>query len=227
MRPSAIPRVKICCIGSIREAQMAVDSGASAIGLVLAMPSGPGVIPEDTIAAIAGTVPPGVSTFLLTSRQDAASIIAQQHRCRTNTIQLVDAVPVDVYADLRKGLPGVAIVQVIHVKGTASIDEATSVAPSVDALLLDSGNPSLPVKELGGTGRTHDWTISRKIREAVPVPVFLAGGLNAGNVAEAIATVRPFAVDLCSGVRTGGALDQSKLTDFFLAVHSVSPVSLS
>lgn len=211
-------RFKICCIGSRGEALLAIRYGASCIGLVSAMPSGPGPIPEDQIAGIARTIPPGIATFLLTSKQDSASIIDQQRRLRTNTLQLVDAVPLPVYAELRAALPGISVVQVIHVADESSIDEAAAIAPHVDAILLDSGNPKLTVKELGGTGRKHDWKISRKIRDTVEVPVFLAGGLNSSNVREAIETVHPFAVDICSGVRTDGLLDEQKLGQFVEAV---------
>ena len=209
------PRVKICCIASAEEARLAVECGASAVGLVSAMPSGPGVIDEALIAEIAARVPPPVATFLLTCRQDAASIIAQQRRCRANTLQLCDRVPAEVYAELRAQLPGVSLVQVVHVRGEESFEEAVRAAPHVDALLLDSGDQSLAVKELGGTGRTHDWRVSRRIVEASPVPVFLAGGLRPENVAEAVETVRPFGLDVCSGVRTEGRLDAEKLRRFF------------
>ena len=207
-------KIKICCISSIEEAAQAVKHGAWALGLVSAMPSGPGPISEDLIAEIIATVPPHIRTFLLTSQQDAASIIAQQRRTKANTLQLVDSVTTDVYADLRKELPGVAIVQVIHVVDASSVAEAKCVAPFVDMLLLDSGNPRLAVKELDGTGRTHNWSVSKQIVEAVNVPVFLAGGLNAGNVRDAIAAVQPYGVDLCSSVRTEGRLDEAKLREF-------------
>ncbi len=197
---------------------MAVRFGAAAVGLVSEMPSGPGVITEEMIAAIAGRVPPPVATFLLTCKQDAASIIAQQQRCRVNTIQLCDRVAVHSYDELRRAMPGVTLVQVIHVTGGESLEEAVSVSGKVDALLLDSGNQSLAVKELGGTGRTHDWRISRAIVEAVEVPVFLAGGLNPSNVAEAVEQVHPFGLDVCSGVRTDGKLDAEKLECFFAAI---------
>jgi len=212
---SARPRVKICCIASREEARLAVECGASALGLVSEMPSGPGVISEELIAEIAARVPPTVATFLLTCRQDAASIIEQQRRCRVNTIQLCDRVPREVYGELRAWLPGVALVQVVHVGGEESFDEALNVAPHVDALLLDSGNQALAVKELGGTGRTHDWRVSRRIRDSVAVPVFLAGGLKPENVAAGIEAVRPFGLDVCSGVRTEGRLDAEKLKRFF------------
>lgn len=209
------PRVKVCCIASVEEARLAVECGASAVGLVSAMPSGPGVIPEELIVEIAARVPPPVATFLLTCKQDAASIVEQQRRCRVNTLQLCDRVPAGVYAGLRAGLPGVSLVQVVHVRGAESFAEAMSVAPHVDALLLDSGDQSLAVKELGGTGRTHDWRVSRRVVAASPVPVFLAGGLKPENVAEAVSIVRPFGLDVCSGVRAGGRLDAEKLKSFF------------
>ena len=213
-------RVKICCMQSPLEAAIAVAAGADAVGLVSRMPSGPGPISESAIAEIASTVPPGVATFLLTCEQTAGAIIAQQRRCGANTIQIVDEAEPGVHAELRAGLPGISIVQVIHVRDESAITAAVSVAPEVDAILLDSGNPSLAIKELGGTGRAHDWAISRAIREAVKAPVYLAGGLNAGNVASAIAAVSPFGVDVCSGVRTDGALDEAKLRAFIRAARS-------
>jgi phosphoribosylanthranilate isomerase len=213
-------RVKVCCISSVEEARLAVRLGASALGLVSEMPSGPGVISEALIAEIAASVPPPIATFLLTSRTDPAEIVVQQKRCGVNTIQLCDRLAFGVLATLRKDLPGVSLVQVIHVIDEASIEEAVEAARKADALLLDSGNQLLPVKELGGTGRTHDWTLSAEIVKKSSVPVFLAGGLNADNVGDAIRAVRPFAVDLCTGVRTNAALDKQKLTRFMAAVSA-------
>jgi len=211
-------RIKICCIGSIEEAKKAISYGASAIGLVARMPSGQGVIADELIAEIAKTVPPPVATFLLTSETSSGGIVNHHKRVNTNTLQIVDTLKLGSYRDIREKLPGVKIVQVIHVLTERSIDEALKVSEKVDALLLDSGNPNLAVKELGGTGRTHNWAISRKIVEQSNVPVFLAGGLNAENVREAIEIVQPFGVDVCSGVRTDEKLDLKKLEAFFRAV---------
>lgn len=216
----AVPEVKICCIGSIDEARLAIAAGASALGLVSWMPSGPGVIDDALIGEIAASVPPPTATFLLTALQGADAIAAQHAVCRTTTVQLVDALPVPELQALRRLLPGVRLVQVIHVTGAASVAEAVAVAPHVDALLLDSGNPALAVKQLGGTGRTHDWALSRQIVDVVEVPVYLAGGLNPGNVASAVAAVRPFGLDLCSSVRTDGRLDAGKLGAFFDALSA-------
>ena len=214
------PFIKICCMASREEARLAISAGASAVGLVSAMPSGPGPIADSLIADIAAIAPPPIATFLLTCRQDADSIIEQHSMCRTSTLQLVDSMAPAELEKLRARLPGIRLVQVIHVGGEESIDEARMIAPFVDALLLDSGNQKLAVKELGGTGRVHDWRISRRIRDAVDVPLFLAGGLNAGNVAAAVAAVQPHGVDVCSGVRTEGKLDAAKLRAFVAAMGS-------
>jgi phosphoribosylanthranilate isomerase len=215
MEATAKPRVKICCIGSVEEAWMAIRLGASAVGLVSEMPSGPGPIKEELISEIAARIPPAVASFLLTSKQEAIAIIEQQRRCNVNTVQICDRLERGSYGEMRKAMPGVSMVQVIHVVGEESLEEALRVAPHVDAILLDSGNQAMAVKELGGTGRRHDWTISRKIREQIEVPLFLAGGLRADNVREAIETVEPFGLDVCSGVRTDGRLDAQKLSSFF------------
>ena len=221
MNPTHTARVKICCIANIDEAALAVDCGASALGLVSHMPSGPGVIGDELIADIAAAVPPGIGTFLLTSRQSVAGIVKQQRVCHTNTIQICDRLTQGTHRELKDALPGISIVQVIHVTGNESIDEAEQVAPHVDAILLDSGNQKLAVKELGGTGRPHDWSLSRAIRERIGVPLFLAGGLTPENVAQAIEAVGPFAIDVCSGVRTDGKLDAAKLKRFLAAIRNM------
>lgn len=218
MEPATRTRIKICCIGTAAEARLAVAAGADALGLVSAMPSGPGVIDEAAIAAIAREVPPPVATFLLTSRRTAAEIAAQHRRCGTTTLQLCDRVAPGAYAALRRTAPGLRLVQVVHVAGPESVDEALAADAEVDALLLDSGNQRLKVKELGGTGRTHDWTLSRRIVEQARRPVFLAGGLGPHNVRAALEAVGPFGVDVCSGLRTAGALDPAKLAAFVAAV---------
>ena len=211
---SSLPLVKICCIQSLAEARMAIDYGAAAVGLVSAMPSGPGVIAEADIAEIAAAVPLPTRTFLLTSLTDPDAIAEQHARLATTTLQLVDTLAPNGLARLREYLPAVELVQVIHVVDDSSVHEAIGVAPLVDAILLDSGRPRAAVKELGGTGRVHDWKLSRQIRESVSVPVYLAGGLNPDLVAQAWVAVQPYGFDVCSGLRTDGVLDQSKLAAF-------------
>jgi phosphoribosylanthranilate isomerase len=222
MSPSSNIRVKICCISSVKEAQLAIKYGASALGLVSEMPSGPGVIDEELITEIVKTVPPPIATFLLTSKTSAEEIFIQQRKTKVNTLQLVDFVEFEELKKLRHNFPEVKLVQVIHVLDKRSVAEAIAVEPFVDALLLDSGNPNLDVKVLGGTGRKHNWDVSREIREKVNIPLFLAGGLSSGNAVDAIEKVCPFGLDICSGVRTNGKLDEKKVKQFFNEVNKVN-----
>ena len=211
-------KVKICCIATTEEASMAIRYGASAIGLVARMPSGPGPIEDDLIRRITKTVPPPIATFLLTCETTAEQIIAHHKKTFTNTIQLVDELPEKEYTIIKEALPAIKLVQVIHVIDEGSVEEAIKISKHVDAILLDSGNPKLAIKELGGTGRVHDWKLSRKIKESIHIPLFLAGGLNATNVRQAIDEVEPYAVDVCTGVRRNGNLDENKLKAFFEAI---------
>ena len=214
-------KTKICCISSIQEAQIAIRYGASALGLVGPMPSGPGVITVEQIREIAAATPAHIDTFLLTSETSAKAIIEQYQCVKTTTIQIVDELKEGSYRDIRVALPHVRIVQVVHVANEATIQEALSIAPEVDALLLDSGNPNAAIKTLGGTGKMHNWNISRQIVTQASKPVFLAGGLKPTNVAEAIRKVQPYGVDLCSGLRTNGHLDEQLVAQFFEAVNNV------
>ncbi len=215
-------KVKVCCIADEAEARLAIAHGAAALGLVSAMPSGPGVIEDDAIARVAAAMRgEPVRTFLLTAHTRADDIAAQHAAAGTTTLQLVDHVPLPELQRLRGRCPGVELVQVVHVTGEAALAEALAVAPFVDALLLDSGNPAAAIRQLGGTGRTHDWALARRIRDAVfPKPLWLAGGLRTHNVAEAIATVQPHGLDLCTGVREAGRLHAPTLAAFMAAVSA-------
>ena len=214
-------RIKICCISSANEAAMAIAHGADALGLVGKMPNGPGPIPDWLIAEIVKGIHPPVASFLLTSEQSSQGIIYHVKKADTNTVQIVDELKEGTYSDIRTALPHLKIVQVIHVAGEESIEEAIKLSVEVDALLLDSGNPKAAIKTLGGTGNIHNWQISRELVRSVKVPIFLAGGLHSGNVQQAIETVLPFGVDVCSGVRTEGKLDPYKLEAFIKAVHKL------
>ena len=211
-------KVKICCIKSVKEASLAIAYGADAIGLVGPMPSGPGVLDNGKIRQIVEELEDTIETFLLTSETSANEIIAHYKKVRTSTIQLVDTVKNDTILDVKNAIPEVKIVQVIHVQDSKAIHQAMAIEDYVDAILLDSGNPSLSIKELGGTGRTHDWSLSKTIVDSTKIPVFLAGGIKTVNVRDAIETVMPYGIDLCSGVRTNDLLDSQKLQEFMNAV---------
>lgn len=210
-------RVKICCMASPSEVRAAAVAGADAVGVVGPMPSGPGPVDDATARLVIAAAPPGVSPFLLTSEASAEGVWRHVQATGAPVVQLVRHVDPSVHAELRALAPALKIVQVVHVENEDAVDLARGYAKTADALLLDSGNPRLggEVEALGGTGRAHDWKISRQIVSIVTKPVYLAGGLTPANVADAIALVRPFGVDLCSGVRTLGKLDIQKLQSFF------------
>jgi len=211
-------KVKICCISSIEEAKLAIVHGAAAIGLVGRMPSGPGIITDELINSIAKTVIPPIDSFLLTSETTAEAIIAHHNKVNTTTIQMVDALSGREYHKIREAIPHVKLVQVIHVLDEKAVQEAIEIAEWVDAILLDSGNPNLSTKVLGGTGKTHNWDLSKKIRENISIPTYLAGGINKDNIRMAIDHVQPYGIDLCSSVRTNGQLDERKLEELFKAL---------
>lgn len=199
---------------------MAIDAGADLLGVVGPMPSGPGPIDLEAAGSIAAGLPPGVGAVLLSSAVGLEALLAELALVRPAVLQLVDAVEPTVLAALRRRAPSTRLLQVLHVANAAAVESAHSLAPFVDGFLLDSGRPDAPVKELGGTGRTHDWTISRAVVDAVDRPVFLAGGLAPANIVRAIAEVRPFGVDLCSGIRTEGRLDPGLLRSFMQHVKN-------
>lgn len=217
-------RIKICCIQSLDEARLAIEAGADAVGFIGVQPPTPRTISDDRIAEIVVLVPPPVATFLVTLERTADAICAQIGRTRPGTVQFLHPIHPAESARLAQREPYVRRVQVIHVEGPEALDLIPVHAPHVHAFLLDSGKPNAPVPEYGGTGRTHDWAVSAEFVKASPLPVFLAGGLSPDNVGEAIDRVRPFGVDLCSGVRIGGRLDPGKLAAFMQAVRRADEV---
>ena len=213
-------RVKICCIASQDEADLAVKAGADAVGLVGAMPSGPGSISDRKISEIAKQVPPATSCFLLTSETSASGIAEHLLRTGVSTVQLVQHLSLKETLSLDRVLLSTRRVQVVHMEGPEALDLIDTHEPYVHAFLLDSGRPSADTPELGGTGRTPDWALSRAFVEKSKKPVFLAGGLTPENVGDAIARVKPFGVDVCTGVRTNGHLDPKKLEAFMGAIRT-------
>jgi len=215
-------RIKICCMSSPGEVRAAAVAGADCIGAVGPMPSGPNQIYDDAARAVIAATPPGVTPFLLTQEFTIEGVVRHVRATRAPVVQLVRHVDPRLHFEIREALPGVKIVQVVHVEDDTALELARGYSLTADALLLDSGTPKTggDVEVLGGTGHTHDWRISRQIVQVVEKPVYLAGGMTQANVADAIALVRPFGIDLCSGVRTAGKLDQKKLTGFFVAVRT-------
>ncbi len=202
------------------DVRLALDAGADAFGLVARMPSGPGPIPDPLIRDIAAAFPERLS-ILLSSRTEPSAIRDHLARCGTRGLQLVDAVTAETRAAVKAGFPDLLLIQTVHVGGPAAACAARRAAEHADMLLLDSGapEPADGARELGGTGRTHDWQVSAEIVRESPVPVWLAGGLDAENVGRAIETVRPYGVDVCSRLRPASALDPALLQAFVSAAR--------
>lgn len=190
-------RVKICGITSFEEARMAIGCGADAVGFLVGL-NYPTDDEIDAVAAkeIIASLPPFVSSVLVTHRKELDWVVDACQRVGCSTIQLHGDFALEQIPLLRAKLPYARIIKAVHVVDSNSATIAAAVAPRVDAVLLDTRTET----RIGGTGVTHDWSISRRIAEEIGKPVILAGGLNPGNVREAILKVRPFAVDVNSGV---------------------------
>lgn len=220
--------IKICCISTEEEIELALAEGASVLGFVGESPPGRGRLSDQAIAELIPAVRGRVPAWLLTVHTDLPALVAQVERTRPDGLQICDRVPPELLAALRARFPSLELIQVVHVSGPAAIAHAAEVEPSVDALLLDSGTPQGQERKLGGTGETHDWSISRRIVQQSAVPVWLAGGLRPDNVARAISEVGPAGVDLCSGVRDSDyRLDSARLRSFIhSALKAAGPVQL-
>lgn len=214
------PRIKICCMASVEEAALCAELGVDLVGLVGPMPSGAGIVSPQKCRQISDHAAAWLTPVLLTSSETAQDIRTDAEDANVRAVQLVRHVDPSVHRELAMTIPHVRRFQVIHVEDGSALDLIDSYAGLADAFLLDSGRPS--VAELGGTGRVHDWEISAEFVRRSPLPVFLAGGLKPENAIEALRMVRPFGLDICSGVRTPtDTLDPDKLRAFMAAISGI------
>lgn len=216
-------RVKVSCLRTPEEARLAVSFGAVAIGIASGVPGSTEELEDEQIAAITACVGDDIGTFLLTALGDPGEIAAKARRCAVNTVQLWEPLAPEAYIELRRAAPGLSIAQSIHVVDERAIAQAREMAGVADALVLGSTNPEPPFRWTSPHGRTHDWTISRRIVESAQIPVILSGGLTARNVADAVRFVRPYGVEVCSSVRRNGRLEKSLLVEFLESVTRVRP----
>jgi phosphoribosylanthranilate isomerase len=207
-------RVKVCGIRKIEDALNAVKFGADAVGLLVGQKhSAKDFIDEGTARSIVEKLPPFCSSVLVTHLTDNDKIISLAKFIGTTTIQLHgDSTPEDVMY-IRQRLPGVKLIKALHVVDENSIKNGRPYLDVIDAILLDTINVS--TDQVGGTGLTHDWNLSREIVLMYGVPVILAGGLNPDNVQQAIKAVNPFGVDANSGTKgLDGFKDINRLKAF-------------
>jgi len=201
-------RVKICGVSRVEDALVIVEAGADAVGCLVGLdhPS-PDQVSAATAKAVFSVLPPFVARVLVTHRTKLGEVADLVRDTGATAVQLHGEFPLVAVPALREALPYLSIVKCVHVTGEEAIAAAGAAARVADAVLLDTKVRG----RIGGTGKVHDWSISARIVESCPRPVILAGGLNPGNVAEAIARVRPYGVDANSGTRaTGGTKDPAK-----------------
>lgn len=216
--------VKICANTSLPDAQMAVDAGADAVGFVFA-PS-PRRVTPDQVAAITPHLPASIEKIGVFVDADLATITATVQFCRLTGVQLHSGGADGLVLPLRERFgPGLRILQVIHFGEDAAgqLRDAQAEA-SIDAVLVDSRTATA----VGGTGIQFDW-------QAASATVFsgdsafkliAAGGLSPANVAQAIATLRPWGVDVVSGVESSpGRKERQKVRDFVANARAAAVLS--
>jgi phosphoribosylanthranilate isomerase len=198
-------RVKICGITSRNDLELAVRAGADAIGLIVDVDVETSrEIDPDLAVELARATPPLVTTVLVTMPDTPETTVELASRIQPDVVQIHGASTPGDLAYLSANLDGDVIKAV-------SPGEAETYETVADALLVDS----LDETGAGGTGKTHDWDRTRELVEKLSAPVVLAGGLTPENVAEAVETVRPFAVDVASGVEAkAGRKDADAVASF-------------
>ena len=213
-------KIKICGIRSIDDLSLSLQCGANAIGLIV----GAKYVTEDNLSIEKATeiwkkIPPFVSSVLVSHGLCADEILSIHNKVSTTTIQLQNNISKDNILIIRKSLPYIKLIKAIHVTGEESIKEAISYKDIVDAILLDTKTSN----RIGGTGITHDWNISKKIVSILNKPVILAGGLNPTNITDAVTTVKPFAVDVNSGIEDFNGNKSPELTSVFIRkIHALT-----
>jgi phosphoribosylanthranilate isomerase len=209
--------LKICGIQTPAEADAAISAGATALGVLLGLTHvAEDQVTEDAARDIIRAIDSRAETVLVTHLLDQGRIAALAAAIGARAIQVHDDLPPEGMRRLRALAPRRRLIKAIHVTGPEALGKVAAYAGLADALLLDSRTAD----RLGGTGRTHDWSLSRAIVRASPVPVYLAGGLRPGNVRAAIEAVRPAGVDVNSGVEDlTGAKDPVAMRDFLRAAR--------
>ena len=213
-------RVKICGTKNLNEARMAVSLGADAVGFLLGLND----FSEDevdgaTARHIIARLPPFVSSVLVTHKTDSEWIVEACKQIGCTVIQLHGDFAIDEIPALKEKVPHMRVIKTIHVENAGAVASALAASRWADAILLDT----MTGTRIGGTGVTHDWSISGRIVKMIDKPVVLAGGLNPQNVRRAIALVSPFAVDVNSGVENpDGSKSAEKVESFIRAAKAAT-----
>ncbi|QLC32948.1 phosphoribosylanthranilate isomerase [Halarchaeum sp. CBA1220] len=202
-------RTKVCGLTSAEDVAAAVEAGADALGFIVDVPvETPREVSVERAADLVAAAPPFVSTVLVTMA-DPDAVPTLHDAVGTDAVQLHGDLPAERVASLASVLDA-RVVKTVDADDPEVARDYDGVA---DALLVDSTDAS----GAGGTGRTHDWTATRDLAADLDAPVVLAGGLTPANVAEAVRTVEPYAVDVASGVESAGGVKDHDAVRSFVA----------
>jgi len=207
-------RVKVCGITNREDLEAAVDAGADALGFVVDVPASPRNISLDRALDFVEATPPFVQSVLVSVFDTVDQLETLCSCVAPDAVQVAGTLARDAIGEQ---LRGIRVIQAIAVNDEVDV---LPFAAHCDAVLTDSCVPGAH----GGTGKPHNWNVSRAIKELIaPTPLILAGGLTPGNVRAAIKTVRPYAVDVSSGVEArAGMKDPAKIRAFIEAVKEAS-----
>jgi phosphoribosylanthranilate isomerase len=213
-------RVKFCGTASLADMQCAVDAGCDAMGFIMGVThqSSDFVTPAEA-AEMVRQLPPFIEPVAVTHLQETEDLIRLVKDSRCTTLQVQNTVEPSELDVIRYALPYLKIVKAVHVTDASAVKTAKRYEPHADALILDTRT----AEKIGGTGIVHDWNISAKIVANSAIPVILAGGLTPENVREAIQKVRPYGVDVHTGVRKNGARNPERTLAFAREARSALP----
>jgi phosphoribosylanthranilate isomerase len=203
-------KVKICGITSNEDLVTAIEAGADAVGFVVNVSSSPRNITIENAEKLMKNTPVFVKNVVVAVPKRLGELVEIYERLRPDVLQIHGHNLSDLV--IREKLANTRLIRAVQVKSDYAVDEAVKAANTFDAVLVDSFVPD----RFGGTGEVHDWELSKRVKEKVhPKPLILAGGLNPENVQDAVHVVKPYAVDVSSGVETKpGIKDSKKVFEF-------------
>lgn len=210
-------RVKICGISSLRDLRVAVEAGADAVGFIVDIPQSPRNLPMEKAAELMKATPVFVDTVAVMVPRTLSHMEKLCKMLNPDVVQIHG--PDRFRKQIRERLPERRLICAVQAESDFLTDAVVEAARTFDAILIDSHVRG----KFGGTGKTHDWELSRRVREAIhPEPLILAGGLTPENVEEAIRVVKPYAVDVSSGVESQpNSKDRDKVLEFIRRAKEV------
>ena len=209
--------VKICGNTRKEDVEHAIHSGANAIGFIVGFPSTPRNLDLDQAYRLLKDIPTSIDSVVVTNEYNRNLMLRIAEKLPITTIQLIGNTQYS--QEIREIFPDIHLIKVVYAEPERLIQSALNFSKDYDTILIDTKTKDIP----GGTGLTHNWSLSRKAVTTIhPTPVILAGGLTPQNVEDAVRIVQPHSVDVSSGVEsTPGIKDHSKVETFIKLAKGV------